>query len=218
MSKFTLRDAQQGIESLQQSQTQILDLLRAMAPAGHSAPVQATVPNSAASTAAVVRPIPGEAKPEAESIRVQASIAANTTSDSDEPLPVDRPDREGPCWASNTLRTKHGLFPQRKRRKNGRTGELEIVNYDVSPANRAHFMHAAAQREFGIVVTLNVPDGKGGETTVQYPAVCALASKQYSSFDHGLYGQVKSVNVTLPDGSEFVLSGQVTLSLKKRTN
>jgi hypothetical protein len=133
-----------------------------------------------------------------------------------EPVPADNPNVKGPVWSSKVLRNKYGTFPAHHRRQNPQTKKLETTRYDVSPADRSNFMAQTQGRQFGIEATIAVPDGNGGEKIVRFPAVCNLTQKQFSSYDHGLYGKVESLVLTLPDGSEYVLDGQVNLQLSKR--
>lgn len=133
-----------------------------------------------------------------------------------QPLPTDDPNAKGPVWSSKTLRNKWGTFPAHHRRQDPQTKRLETVRYDCSPADRSNFMAATNGRQFGFEATLAIPAGDGTEKIVRFPAVCSLEAKQFSSFNHGLYGQVKTLILTLPDGSEYVLDGQVNLQLKKR--
>jgi hypothetical protein len=225
MSKFTLRDAQTAIAGLADTQNNILAAIQALANGHAAAPTPPPVQN-----ANLVAPIPGAAVGPHTRVEQQVALANRTgtmtakqeiPADDDAELrqiPEDKPDREGPAWATGVLNNKHGLFPRMKRAKNTRTGALEIVRYPVAPPDRSHFMANASGRPFGLTITLSVPDGKGGEQIAQFPAVVNLTAKEFSSYDHGLYGQIQSVDIVLPDGSEFTLAGQMNLQLKKRKN
>jgi hypothetical protein len=233
MSKFTLRDAATAIAGLTEMQGNILQAIQQLAANGNHAAAPAPANLARLVPVSVVAPQgpPIVTRDERHRADVAASVQQQTSDanrlgnvnvedvtidDGNRQIPEDKTDREGPCWASNTLQTPNGLFPARKRKKNPRTGNLEIVNYDVSAANRAHFMAMASGRQFGLEVTLGVPDGKGGEKIARFPALCTLSAKQFQSYDHGLYGRIESIDIVLPDGSEYMLSGQVNMQLKKR--
>lgn len=86
----------------------------------------------------------------------------------------------------------------------------------VRPADRLAFMQSASKVQWGVNVSATVHDKQGKPQSTTFPAIAQMGAKRFSSGNHGLYGQVTGIRIVLQDGSEYELTGNVSLLLKKR--
>ena len=85
--------------------------------------------------------------------------------------------------------------------------------FGVKPKDRKRFMEMARKLDFIPVLEMAQ---SGSDKRIRFtPNSGTVTTKGFSSGNHGLYGQV-SYSVTLPSGEEYVLAGQVQLTLSRR--